>query len=333
MSNPAQIRTSARGEYLAHAFGHLDVFQNVDFDEIADLVSRCELVNVNTHEAVLIEGRENHALYQIVSGRLQVVLDGVSRTPLATFGPGACVGELSILTQRDTTANVIALEPTRLLVIEETVLWTLIRRCHAFACNLLLVLSSRIRETNDRLRTSLHAEQQSAKVARIDSLTGLYNRRWLDEVLVRETQQCQRENQPLSVIMLDIDHFKRLNDLHGHLIGDEVLRIVGLRLTNAMRHCGLATRYGGEEFVVLMPGVALADARDIAEDFRAGFDRTAISTTAGALRLSVSIGVSDLGPKQTARRLLHAADQALYRAKTLGRNRVEVLPHTESLDD
>lgn len=333
MPKPVELRTAARGEYLAHAFGHLDVFQNVDFSEIADLVGRCELINVNPQEAVLIEGRDNHALYQIVSGRLQVILDGVSKTPIATFGPGACVGELSILTQRVTSANVIALEPTRLLVIDENVMWTLIRRCHVFACNLLMVLCSRVRETNDRLRSSLHAEQHSAKVARIDALTGLYNRRWLDEVLLREARQCRRDGLPLSVMMIDIDHFKRLNDLHGHLVGDEVLRIVGLRLANAMRSCGLPTRYGGEEFLVLMPGIALEDACTTAEEFRDGFDRTALATTVGSLKLTVSIGVSNLGPDGIPRLMMHAADQALYRAKENGRNRVEVLHHEDALTD
>lgn len=327
MASVIQLRTSARGEYLADAYGHLDVFQNVDFNEIAELVARCEIVNVNAHESVLVEGRENHALYQIVSGRLQVILDGVSNTPIATFGAGACVGELSILTQRAVAANVIALEPSRLLVIDEEVLWTLIRRCHPFACNLLTVLCGRVRDTTDRLRTSLHAEQHSAKVARIDSLTGLYNRRWLDEVLLRECQQCLATQLPLSLMMIDIDHFKRLNDQHGHLLGDEVLRIVGLRLANSMRNCGLATRYGGEEFAVLMPGVNLEDAWSAAEEFRGGFERTALATTVGSLNLTMSIGLSDLGPRGSARHLLRAADQALYRAKTNGRNRIEILPH------
>ncbi len=330
MASIIQLRTSARGEYLADAYGHLDVFQTVDFNDIADLVGRCEIIQVNAHETLLVEGRENHALYQIVSGRLQVMLDGVSNTPIATFGAGACIGELSILTQRAVAANVIALEPSRLLVIEEEVLWTLIRRCHPFACNLLTVLCDRVRDTNDRLRSSIRAEKHSAKVARIDSLTGLYNRRWLDEVLLRECQQCLATQLPLSLMMIDIDFFKHLNDQHGHLVGDEVLRIVGLRLANTMRNCGLAIRYGGEEFAVLMPGVNLEDARAAAEEYRSGFERTALATTVGSLNLSVSIGLSELEPRGTARKLMRAADQALYRAKSLGRNRIETLPHTDS---
>jgi len=135
------------------------------------------------------------------------------------------------------------------------------------------------------------------------------------------------------VMMIDIDNFKRLNDLHGHLVGDEVLRIVGLRLANTMRNCGLATRYGGEEFLVLMPGVGLADAYATADEFRQGFDRTALATTVGTLKLTVSIGVSDLGEAGSARLMMLAADQALYRAKSAGRNRVEQLSHSQALDE
>lgn len=332
MAPVVQLRTSARGEYLAHAYGHLDVFQGVDFAEIADLVASCEMSQVNTGEVVLAAGHENHALYQIVSGRLQVLLDGVGTAPLATFGAGACVGELSILTRRMASADVVALEPTRLLVIEEDTLWTLIRRCHPFACNLLGVLCSRVRDTNDRLRSSMHAEQQSARVARIDALTGLYNRRWLDEVMPRECEQCAAAGQPLSLMMIDIDHFKRLNDLHGHLVGDEVLRIVGLRLANAMRSCGLPTRFGGEEFAVLMPGIALSDARATADEFRAGFERTGLATTVGTLRVSISIGVAELAMRGSARDVFRAADEALYLAKAGGRNRVET-PARESQVD
>ncbi len=322
MSNIIQLRTSARGEYLAEAFGHLDIFQGVDFNQIADLVSRCEMVNVNPHEVVLVEGRANHALYQIVSGRVQVTLNGVPNAPIAACGPGSCVGELSVFSQRAATANVIACEPTRLLVIAEDVLWTLVKQCHPFACNLLQILSNRVHDTNERLRNSIHAEQQSAKVARIDALTGLYNRRWLDEVLIREYQSCTAGDLPLSLMLLDLDHFKQLNDRYGHPIGDEVLRIVGLRLVNAMRNCGLAARYGGEEFAVLMPGIPLEHALREAEAFRAGFERDAIATTSGSVRISVSIGVSSLAVSTSAKHLLREADRALYRAKSAGRNRV-----------
>lgn len=324
-SPPELLRSSTHAHYLAASFGHLDLFCDVDFYAVSDLIAQCQLVNVDTGVTLLEEKRSNGAVYQIVSGCVHVRLGGNAELPLAILGAGACVGELSILSDVTASANVVAVEPTCVMVLDENIIWALLERSHQFAVNLLKVLSGRLRSANERLRHSIHAEQQSARAARIDPLTGLHNRRSMDEILNREYRHCMGADLPLCVMLIDLDHFKQINDSYGHLVGDEVLRYVGLRLANAMRQCGLVARFGGEEYAVLMPGVSLTDAYCSAEDFREMLATNPISTTMGRLTVTASIGIA--GARHASPlALLQAADNALYRAKTGGRNRTSELP-------
>ena len=153
-----------------------------------------------------------------------------------------------------------------------------------------------------------------------DSLTGLYNRRFLEEVLHSLTLQVQRRHASLAAIMIDLDHFKRLNDEHGHAMGDRVLKAVGATLLSTMRASDVACRYGGEELVILLPDCTLDMARVKADLLR---ERICRLTRDNGPQVSASIGVSALpGIARDAEELLATADAAMYRAKQQGRNRV-----------
>ena len=156
-----------------------------------------------------------------------------------------------------------------------------------------------------------------------DPLTGLYNRRYLEETLRRELARAERDGHPLSIIMGDIDHFKQLNDTYGHPAGDEVLRTLGRLLQHHARSSDIPCRYGGEEFVVVLPDMPLEAVRERAELMRRDFAGLRIAFGGAELIATLSIGVSgypDHG--KTADELIRAADLALYEAKRSGRNRV-----------
>jgi diguanylate cyclase (GGDEF)-like protein len=162
-----------------------------------------------------------------------------------------------------------------------------------------------------------------------DHLTGVFNRRYFDTRCNGEIANARRHNRPLACMFLDIDKFKRINDDHGHLTGDEVLRTVASLIQSQLRNIDVIARYGGEEFVVLLPRTALRQACDIAERIRATIAGHLIQTaTAKGLKVTISIGVAMLPGKLTdddaitAQNLLSSADAALYRAKENGRNRV-----------
>jgi diguanylate cyclase (GGDEF)-like protein len=170
--------------------------------------------------------------------------------------------------------------------------------------------------------SSLALRERLRNQALRDALTGLYNRRFLEEMLERMCLEAERRKAPISAIMIDLDHFKRLNDQHGHSAGDAVLRDAASAILSCLRGTDVACRYGGEELAVLLPDCPLALAAGKAEQIRG---RIAELTQAGGLAVTASLGVACV-PETcgSANELLASADVALYRAKQLGRDRVEV---------
>jgi diguanylate cyclase (GGDEF)-like protein len=170
---------------------------------------------------------------------------------------------------------------------------------------------------NVQLRDTLHRQSVT------DALTGLFNRRYLDETLKRELYRAQRKKLPLAVIVLDIDHFKHVNDTYGHDAGDAVLRLIAQLLRNNVRESDLACRFGGEELVIVLTECELASALERAETVREAIAAMKIDYDDHTITVTASFGVSihpDNGTE--AQGLIQAADQALYEAKRSGRNRV-----------
>ena len=168
------------------------------------------------------------------------------------------------------------------------------------------------------LRTFRWTEEQASE-ARVDSLTGLANRRALEEILAAEISRAQRFAHQLAIVLLDLDRFKEINDSFGHAAGDVMLRAVSRLLTSLARQGDTVARWGGEEFVVVLPETELGGARRFAERLR----RTIEAHAVGEMQTSASCGVATMLPEDTVEDLLGAADQALYQAKTNGRNRTE----------
>ena len=173
---------------------------------------------------------------------------------------------------------------------------------------------------NLRLRESL-----SAQAVR-DSLTGLYNRRYLEQALEREILRAARNSRTVGVIMLDLDHFKIFNDTHGHEAGDMLLRVLGDYLVTHVRAEDIACRYGGEEFVVILPEASLAMCQSRAEQLWKGVQGLHVNFHGELLRgVTASIGVAAFPAHgKTTAELLRAADAAMYGAKRQGRDRVEI---------
>jgi diguanylate cyclase (GGDEF)-like protein len=166
------------------------------------------------------------------------------------------------------------------------------------------------------------ANERISELAYLDSLTNVANRRSLDETLVREVDRGSRLGLPLTVILLDIDHFKSVNDTFGHAMGDKVLQSIARTVSGMARPYDLVARYGGEEFLVMMPGATSEDGGMVAERFRAGV--SAITVEGFPRQVTASFGVATMLPGDPAHSLFDRADKALYRAKQNGRNRVEL---------
>jgi diguanylate cyclase (GGDEF)-like protein len=172
--------------------------------------------------------------------------------------------------------------------------------------------------TRPLLRAFRWTEEQASE-ARIDALTGLANRRALEEILAAEISRAHRFTHQLAVVLLDLDRFKEINDSFGHAAGDVMLRAVSRLLTSLARQGDTVARWGGEEFVVVLPETDLPGARRFAERLR----RTIEAHSVGDMHTSASCGVATMLPEDSVEELLGAADQALYQAKSNGRNRTE----------
>lgn len=171
------------------------------------------------------------------------------------------------------------------------------------------------------------ADGRNLALALQDELTTLHNRRYVQQTLAQHIAQARRLQRPLSLLMLDIDHFKRVNDSHGHLSGDKVLQEVAACIVERVRAQDTVGRWGGEEFVVILPDTDVAGARTLAEQLRVAVERRRFTALDGqALALTISIGLHALsGDGEDNEDMVGAADRALYLAKENGRNRVEQL--------
>ena len=305
-------------------YRELALFRGVDLMSVGHLLAACHETRFAAGDIILDRGEQNACLYQLISGQLEVKLHENSTSPVIHLTAGACVGELSILSGVDASAKVVARSACELLVIPEDIVWSFTNSSHEFASNLLDVLAGRVRADNQRLIASIDAKEHYKRASRVDALTGLFNRAWFDDVLMRHCERAQRENVALSAIFIDIDHFKSINDRHGHLVGDQTLRTVAERLQQGIRSIDLAARYGGEEFVLLLYGINLSEAREIAERLRREINQVSISVGRDQLKLSFSAGVAQLMQNEKPTEFVSAADAAMYRAKNSGRNQVAI---------
>jgi diguanylate cyclase (GGDEF)-like protein len=186
--------------------------------------------------------------------------------------------------------------------------------------------NSKLEQTQIELKQANETLQQ---LSITDGLTGVHNRMYFEQQLQQEWRRCSRQALPLSILMIDADHFKRLNDSAGHQVGDECLRLVAAEIAQHFKRAGeLVARYGGEEFIVLLPDTPQNKALAIAESLRIAVERLPIDQGDKRYRVTISIGVSTVIPglDQQPTQLIATADAALYEAKDAGRNRVHSIP-------
>ena len=302
----------------------LPLFRGESPDALEWLLHTATLRTLAEGEILLETGQINNTLFLILHGQLRVQLDSSDTQTLAFLEAGDCVGELSILDGAPVSAYVVAACGCRLLLIPEAALWPLISRSHVVARNLLYTLALRVRKDNAIILQSLAQQKLHEQNAKLDALTGLHNRRWLNDMLPRMVERATRGQHPLSLMMIDADHFKQFNDRHGHLAGDNALRHIATITQQQIRPSDFAARYGGEEFTVLLPETEIIHAHIVAQRLCWAVGSSSVKNIDGTTlpAISVSIGLTRLAPGQNADALLAAADSALYRAKHAGRNRV-----------
>lgn len=300
----------------------LHLLSFVSLESIEGLLHRCSIRELQTEEILITPGRPNSLIYLLLSGRLRVHLSSLDSPAVDIVVAGESVGEMSVIDQNETSAFVVADESCRLLVMDEDVLWSITRSSHEAACNLLLTLTRRLRHANAVICKGVELEKAYRRYGTVDALTGLHNRYWLENSMKRQMTRCAMSKLPFSLILIDIDHFKEFNDSYGHLCGDKALYTVACTFMDNLRITETAARYGGDEFVVLLPELDLGISTLVAERLRQAVMSVKMVLPDGTElpRLTISLGIAQAEPGQTPEMLIAAADAALYQAKNKGRN-------------
>ena len=313
---------SINSDYKRSLLEGLELFRGVNGDDVQDLLQSCTRRDLGEGELLLSPGEKNEHVFVVLSGALNVHVGSLDAPILATMESGACVGEMSIIEDRDPSAFVIGAEESHLLVIHQSVLWDIVDASHDFAKNLLVVLSERVRSHNRVIAHSYGELKKFEHHAKTDALTGLSNRRTMEESFQREINRCAQDERPISLIMIDVDNFKDFNDKFGHISGDRVLAAVAKILQRQFRPRDLIVRYGGDEFAVMLPEVDVDLGIIIAERVRQAVSGDTEETDDSLILIPVkiSMGVAELDKNGTLANLIREADAALYRAKHAGRN-------------
>ncbi|MFZ5523494.1 MAG: diguanylate cyclase [Pseudomonadota bacterium] len=303
---------------------HNQLFQGMDFTSVEYILEHCTVRSLAAGENLLRPDTPNRHLYLICDGKLSIRLAAQESLEYATLGAGECVGEISLVDGKNPSALVVAAEPTRVLAVPYDTVWSLVDHSHEIARNLLGIVASRMRNDKRALINSHDTKKQFEHQAYVDALTGVHNRHWMADAFPRAMHRCALNKRPFTIMMVDIDHFKRVNDAHGHLVGDLTLKTIAKCMTENLRPNDLFVRYGGEEFALLLPDTDIKNARIIAERLRKAISDSRIQRDDLSFQVTVSIGIAPARHDEKLEILIDEADKALYRAKELGRNRVVI---------
>ena len=307
-----------------HQLLHLRLFQDLNLVTAKQYLDKVEHLLYTTGEIILSPRIPNDNLYVLISGILTVHLDSPDSDLIATIKPGECAGEMSLFDEEFPSAYVKAADTCKILKLSEEVVWGMIDHCEGFARNFLYITSTRVRSSNRTMSNSRRVQQHYEQRANVDSLTRLHNRHWIDITFPKETETCVAEKIPLCLMLIDIDGFKQYNDEYGHLAGDACLKSVADTIRTSVRPTDLLGRFGGEEFVILLPGTTKDECKHIGERIKTQVENSHIidHSLKKLPSVTISIGITEAGPGDFYENLFTVADKALYKAKEAGKNQI-----------
>jgi len=309
----------------------VDIFSLLSEGEIDEIRAHLEDINVEAGSVLFRQGDEGNELYIVRLGSVATSIDlpdGKSRE-IAVFKSGDFFGEMSIFENAPRSATCTAREKSELLVLHQRSIFRIIEN-HPTAAQkimyrMLNITTQRLRNTGDFLFDMVQWGDKARKRAITDEMTGVYNRRFLDDSLNQYVDEARKNGEPLVLVMVDLDYFRQINELYGHETGDSVIRDVVGVFKNHLKNPNIIARYGGDEFTFLIPGIGPKDALGICDSIRTDVEKLeTLSRFDGAIKkVTTSQGLACF-PESAGDvdSLKKKADSALYRAKEEGRNRV-----------
>lgn len=307
---------------LADQLAETELFKGASKAVLDAIAARAQPFRLEKGALLLSPELSNDRIYILLSGKLGLHFESLDSPEIREIGKGVSVGEMSLIDGMRPSAFVIAKEDCQLFPVQRDSLQQLIADASPVAGNLLKLLTTWMRDSTQRIVQDRIQIWELTNHANVDALTRLYNRRWLDNALPRLLEQAEKGTQALCLLLIDVDHFKKYNDMQGHLGGDQALIAMGEVLRNTVRPYDFATRYGGEEFLVILPNTHLSEGIAAAERIRQNAENKVIASPDGAPLpgITISIGLAMSEPASTPQSLIATADAHLYRAKAGGRN-------------
>ncbi len=303
-----------------------EIFKNVDLTQLQDHLGEIRQLEISKGDILLSISRSNEEIHFLLEGELKICLDRNGSNEIAQVLPGDCVGEISIIDDRPPSAYVKATTDSMVISIDRSVLVEMYQKQTELAANLLKLIANRFRKNTAVLTRSVELQREYQDKSERDGLTGIYNRSWMNEVFPKQIELSRHLGQKVSMLLIDADHFKNVNDEFGHRAGDATLVELANTISGCLQKSDLLVRYGGEEFVVLMPGASLSQARVISENIRRKVTQTPIIMDDQVrIEISVSIGIAEANTNDTVDDLLERTDKGLYQAKQNGRNQIAVV--------
>lgn len=299
-----------------HLLQRVPLFKDLGPKDLEQLAEALQTETYPDATNIVVASEPGHSMFLILSGTVQVLYQGRSGDfELARLGEGDFFGEMALLNSKPRSATVRSTEPVRLLVLERDDFHKIITEAPQVALKLLEVMSARIRNVDEQI-------SDLSDQAMRDALTGLLNRRAFHERLQEETDRARRYGDRFSLILLDVDRFKTVNDTFGHDVGDEVLSWIGRVLTEHTRAADAPFRVGGEEFAILAPATDAEVARSVAGRL-VEIVSEARPPVEFEMHITLSAGYASCPEHANqAPRIFTLADQALLKAKSEGKNRV-----------
>jgi diguanylate cyclase (GGDEF)-like protein len=296
-------------------------------------------------EVIIQEDEPGDAFYLIRSGQAVVIKGDIQTLTILGFrSTGDAIGEMALLENLPRSATVIALTTISLWCLNRETFYQFLAENPGFSLDIMNMLSWRIRESAEEIQRGSVREKQQVEVlenlneqATRDPLTGIFNRRQMDKILHDEIIRARKNGSTVGILMADVDHFKQINDRYGHKAGDLVLQSLARLFKNCVRAADMVCRYGGEEFVIIMPGATLSNLSKTAEEIRSRCQAMRVTYDGQEIQTTISLGAA-IFPQHGSRadEVLVHADRALYCAKQQGRNRMTVYipgPGSEKVDN
>jgi len=311
---------------LLKELSNAEIFNNVDLTQLQDHISDIRQINVRDGDILLSTSRLNDEIHILIEGELKICLDQDGAKEFARVLPGDCVGEISIIDDRPPSAYVKATTDSLVISINRNVLVDMYQQQTNLAANLLKLIADRFRQNTAVLTRTVELQREYQDKSEHDGLTRAYNRNWMNDVFPKQIELSRHFGQKISMLLIDADHFKKVNDRYGHRAGDTTLVELTKIINGCLQKSDLLVRYGGEEFIVLTPGASLSQARAISECIRRNVTQTPISIDENiTIKLTVSIGVAEASAEDDMNSLIEKTDKGLYQAKLNGRNQIAVV--------